>query len=928
MKINFCKKIIFVLITTLIFSMSCFCLPSDAQNTVRGVWVGTVGNLDFPSSQKLSEKALKTEIGNIVSTCKSVGINTIFFQVRPNADALYKSSVFPWSSVLSGEQGKAPDNNFDPLKYFIDACHKNKIQLHAWINPYRVCKADMLDTLCDTNPAKAHPEYTVNCSDGYIYFNPALNEVRELVKSGVEEILKNYDVDGIHFDDYFYPYNVIDYPDADDYKKFGSDFENIDDFRRNNVNTLVKEVNSLVDKYKSTFGISPFGIWDNLSANPDGSETNGLSSYRSIFADSRAWVKNGWVDYICPQIYWSTTDADAPFEPLVKWWNDLCSGTKVDLYIGHALYKLGEDYQGFDSLDEIKTQLDICANYKNVNGSVFFRYSNIANNTLNCAEAIGEKSAFTHINTTAVKGTELKITSIQNNHTTSAANCSVSGIANPDYPLTVNGKTVKLTQNGYFCEYVSLDLGENNFNFINGEQSKNITIIRKNATPQQFDGVFYPDSAFPVGECTFSPLQAITVSIDAIDGIEVHAVIAGKDTVLEKTNVSGNRATYTTQISFPNTLYNSINFGEISYYAIKDNNRADHENKAKITITDIAKTLYVKNECYVYDSVFGGSMMDNFQLSQGSIVVATSFANDQYKLLSGKWISKDDVSESPISTKPDINKSKYQKITICSQNVFENYCSVNEEGTLLVNVYGASTPEIKNENDTVCRVVSSDNVTTVAVSDVFGYFAHRKDENTLDIYVYKASKTLDGKTVVIDVGHGGKDSGALGPAGADGPSEAILNLSVSQLLANKLSKAGAKVVLTRTGDSTLLLKDRAELIRSHNPDICISIHHNSMSVESDFNKSTGALVLYSRENALKLANIISDDITNDIKLNNQGVKKQSLNVCREYRFPSVLIECGFVCNPSEYELMLTDGYKQTLTDNIVSSICDYFNKNS
>ncbi len=928
MKIEFCKKIMFALITALILSMSCFCLPTKANTSVRGVWVGTVGNLDFPSAQGLSEQNLKSEIDKIVSTCKSLGINTIFFQVRPSADALYKSSIFPWSSVLSGIQGKEPDNDFDPLKYIVDTCHKSSIELHAWINPYRVCKAELLDTLSASNPAKTNPNYTVNCSDGYIYFNPALKEVRELVKSGVEEILKNYDVDGIHFDDYFYPYNVTDYPDANDFKKYGSEFDNIDDFRRNNVNTLVKEVYQLVHKYNSVFGISPFGIWDNFKDNPDGSDTNGLSSYSDIFADSRAWVKNGWVDYICPQIYWSQNDKNAPFETLVKWWNNICKNTDVDLYIGHAVYKLGEDYQGFDSADEIKNQLDICANYKNVKGSVFFRYSNLADNTLNCAEAISEKSAFTHTKTTAVKGIELKITSIQNNHTTTASHCSVSGIANPDYPLTVNGKTVKLTQNGYFCEYVSLSVGKNNFNFVNGNQSKTITIIRQNFKLQQFDGIFYADSAFPVGECFFSPLEKITVSIDAIDGIEVHAVIAGNDIALQKTSAEGNRVTYTTQLSFPNILFDSVDFGEISFYAIKDGNRTDYENKAKISVTNTAKTLYVKSECYVYDSVFGGSMMDNFQLGQGSVVVATAFANEQYKLLSGKWISKEEVSDSPVSPKFDIKKSKYHKITITSENIFENYNYVNNDGSLLVNLYGTTTPEIENENDTVCRIISHSNSSIVAISNVTGYFAHRLDEKTLEIYLYKESKTLDGKTVVIDVGHGGQDSGALGPAGADGPSEAHLNLSVSQLLANKLSKAGAKVVLTRTDDSTLLLKERAELIRSYNPDVCISVHHNSMSVESDFNKSTGALVLYSRETALKLANVISDNITNGIKFDNQGVKKQSLNVCREYRFPCVLIECGFVCNPEEYELILTDGYKQSLTDNIVSSICDYFNKNS
>ena len=366
------KKFIFVQITALILSMSCFCLPTKAVSTMRGVWVGTVGNLDFPSSQGLSYKELKSELDGIVQTCIDLGINTVFFQVRPGADSLYNSSVFPWSSVLSGTQGKAPDNNFDPLKYIIDACHKNSIQLHAWINPYRVCKSEILDSVSASNPAKTNPEYTVLCSDGYVYFNPALKDVRDLVKNGVEEILKNYDVDGIHFDDYFYPYNVADYHDADDYKKYGSKFDNIEDFRRNNVNTLVKEVYQLVHRYNSVFGISPFGIWDNMADNPEGSDTNGLSSYSDIYADSKKWIENGWVDYICPQVYWSQRDKDAPFETIVKWWDGVCENTDVDLYIGHALYKLGGGYDGFDSADEIKKQLDICNNYKNVKGSVFF----------------------------------------------------------------------------------------------------------------------------------------------------------------------------------------------------------------------------------------------------------------------------------------------------------------------------------------------------------------------------------------------------------------------------------------------------------------------------------------------------------------------------------------------------------------------------
>ncbi len=927
MKLNAIKKFIFVQITALIFSMSCFYLPVTANDTVRGVWVGTVSNLDFPSKQSLSENELKNEINQIITTCKSNKINTIFFQVRPTADSLYKSDVFPWSHVVSGTQGNAPNNNFDPLKYIITACHNNSIKLHAWINPYRVCKANQLDTLCESNPAKKHPEYTVTCSDGYVYFNPALKEVRELVKRGVEEILKNYDVDGIHFDDYFYPYNVTDYPDDEDFKKYGREFDNIGDFRRNNVNILVKEVYELVHKYNSVFGISPFGIWDNASQNQYGSKTNGLSSYSNIYADSRLWVKNGWVDYICPQIYWSTIDDNAPFEPLVEWWNDLCEQSGVELYVGHALYKLEGDYKGFDSAEQIKTQLAICKNYSSIKGNVFFNYSSLLKNT----EALTEKSTVEHT-TSAVKSKQLKITSPENNYSTEHSNCSVSGVSNTEFPLTMNGKKVSLTENGYFSEYVSLKKGKNTFTFKSGNQTKTVTIIKTSEKANDEQNVFYKDGAFPVGECIFSPLETITVSIDATADAEIYATIAGKDVRLNKTDEKEQKATFTTTLSFPNIIYDNVNYGEILFYAIKDGVRTDFDKKASITLQNTAKTFYTKDECYVYDSVFGGSMMDNYQLPKGSIVIATSFANEYYKLLSGKWISKEDVSQSLVEPTVDIKKSNYQVITVTSKDVFETYCSVSETGVLFVNLYGTSTPEIKNSKKTLCRYISQDNNSTLAItlpnSKITGFFTHRKNNTTLDIYVYQPSNTLQGKKIVIDVGHGGSDPGALGPVSTKGATEAQLNLAMSQIIANKLESAGADVFLTRKIDNTLLLKDRAALIRSYNPDLCISVHHNSVSQYEDFNKATGSLVLYSRDVSQSLAETVSKTITNGTNIKNQGVKKQSLNVCREYRFPCILVECGYVCNPSEYELVLTENFKNQFAQNIVSSISDYFSKNS
>ena len=211
------RKLSFIIVTAVIVNMlsfiSVFGAGARQEQYLRGVWLSSVKNLDFPSKPGLPREQLEKELDDVVSTCKSAGINAVFFQVRPCADALYKSDIFPWSAVLSGTQGIAPDGDFDPLEYLVEKAHAENIEVHAWVNPYRVGKEDggaeaVISALSEFSPAKQHPDYYVTCSDGGVYFNPAVEEVRELIISGVEEIVRGYDVDGIHFDDYFLPLTV------------------------------------------------------------------------------------------------------------------------------------------------------------------------------------------------------------------------------------------------------------------------------------------------------------------------------------------------------------------------------------------------------------------------------------------------------------------------------------------------------------------------------------------------------------------------------------------------------------------------------------------------------------------------------------------------------------------------------------------------
>ena len=351
-----------------------------AQDGMRGVWVSSVANIDYPSQQGLSADQLKSEADTILNNIAAMGLNTVFLQVRPSADALYQSALFPWSRYVSGTAGQAPDGDFDVLAYWVEGAHSRGLQLHAWLNPYRITRdgKEELDSLPETSPAKQHPEWVVEYEGNY-YFNPGLPAVQQLVVDGAAEIVRNYDVDGIHLDDYFYP--GTDFNDAAAYARYGEDFDDIGDWRRDNVNTLIASLDETVHAINPelSFGVSPAGIWDNKADNPKGSDTNGRSSYREIYCDSVEWIKRGTVDYICPQLYWSIGYEIADFEVLVDWWQDIVSTSDVALYIGIGAYRAAEAEPGdvWYGTAELERQLDMLDNSIDIQGEVFFSYASL-----------------------------------------------------------------------------------------------------------------------------------------------------------------------------------------------------------------------------------------------------------------------------------------------------------------------------------------------------------------------------------------------------------------------------------------------------------------------------------------------------------------------------------------------------------------------
>ena len=348
---------------------------------MRGVWVASVYNLDYPTKQTTDDEILKKEAIEILDNAKDLGLTTVFLQVRPTADALYNSDIFPWSRFLTGKNGLAPQNGFDPLEFWCEQAHKRDLELHAWINPYRVTKNgdEEYQDISNKSPVKQNQNYVVRYSDGNYYFDPGIPKVRELVIEGIIEIVDNYEIDGIHMDDYFYP--GTDFNDSMSFAKYPNGFTNIDDWRRNNVDLLVKGISDEINKIDPSieFGISPAGIWANKKNNALGSDTGGVEAYYQHYADTRKWALEEWIDYIAPQIYWEVGHKSADYKTLVNWWAETLKDCDSDLYIGMADYKTIDvsKSSAWYSGKEVEKQLKLNDEFNNIKGEIHYRYSSL-----------------------------------------------------------------------------------------------------------------------------------------------------------------------------------------------------------------------------------------------------------------------------------------------------------------------------------------------------------------------------------------------------------------------------------------------------------------------------------------------------------------------------------------------------------------------
>jgi uncharacterized lipoprotein YddW (UPF0748 family) len=360
----------------------CGTVPTRAEHELRGMWLTTVNNIDFPSRPGLSQAQVKAEYLGWLDLAVAQHHNAIFVHVRPSGDAFWPSGYAPWSEWLTGRRdGRGP--GWDPMAFMVAEAHRRNLEFHAWFNPYRGSQpapdgagADFTK-LAPNHPLRKHRDWAIaypKGKTGRFYFDPGNPAARRFVEDSILEAVRKYDVDGVHFDDFFYPYPEAgqDFPDDASYARRARAAQSRADWRRENVNTLIREMDTRIKAIKPwvRFGISPFGIWRNASHDRAGSPTAGLESYDAIYADTRTWVRQGWVDYIVPQLYWAIGFAKADYAKVLPWWANLVKGTRVQLYIGQGDYRVGEKGAWSDP-GQLDRQLSLNDRYP-VSGSVHF----------------------------------------------------------------------------------------------------------------------------------------------------------------------------------------------------------------------------------------------------------------------------------------------------------------------------------------------------------------------------------------------------------------------------------------------------------------------------------------------------------------------------------------------------------------------------
>ena len=948
---------------------------TDSMREVRGVYIASVYNINYPSKKGLSADELRAELDSIVETCLKANLNAIYFQVRPSADSLYKSDIFPTSEYLSGTQGDALPDGFDPLAYLTKIAKKKNIDIHAWVNPLRVTVGSQtapkhdVTLLAEGHPARENPDYVIPYADGRLYFDCGNPEVRKLIADGVAEIAANYDVRSIIFDDYFYPYPVYDanklasFDDSATYSTYGGEMS-LDDWRRDNVNRMIEDCYNAIKAVDSDcdFGVAPFGIWKNDNGENGGSSTSGLESYSAIYCDPTAWIRGEYIDYIAPQIYWRFTSTAAPYDVLVRWWNTLLDGSNVELLISHGVY----NYDTWENPEnELRCQVEFARAELAYRGSILYGYAALKNNSSGLLDetedVFAEEIVYSEISAT---GRDLIISIPYSGSEVDGEGTFVIGTSDPTAPLYIDGKQIGRTKSGYFSAYLPLEKGKNTFIFTHKGVDTKYVINRPDGTSGG-STVTHPTLESP-GITAVTPSYswmgdtALPVSVTAPRGSRVTAELGGKKITLTPTLYVPYTGKYTKevytgsfavsapkgQITDLGTVKFTSTYGGKTYTAESASIRVRGEGAyLPVEVINNDTELKIEPDSWYYDdyTVQAAGMREN----------AVHLGSGMYKLRCGGYISEDKVrvldekveliAEMKDAVMECDDEYTYFKITVSENVPINTYMENGEFCVTLYNVNTDKAPKASLANNPLFTEIRGEVSTKaqsykyffklVNIENFYGFNNYYKD-GTL-VFKWKnpeslpsTEKPLAGKTIVLDAGHGGKNPGALGPLGAaeGAMNESDFNLEIVMSAEKYIKNLGADVILIRDRETPndVPVTERIETLIDISPDLVISIHQNSMPYTTDITRIRGVVGLYWADSGYMLTDIMGETIATALNKLDRSSTKQRLAMVRNPKFPATLLETCFITSVEEYERMMKPDAIETIAKSIADGVIKYY----
>lgn len=938
-----------------------------ADEEMRGVWVASVVNIDYPRTPTTNPLFLKREADLIIEQAYQTGLNAIFLQVRPTSDALYKSDIFPWSKWLTGKEGLAPDEGFDPLQYFIEKSHEKGIEVHAWLNPYRITKrlsgepVPTTNNLADGHPAKINPQLVI-AHEGNLYYDPALPEVRKLIADGAKEIVEKYDIDGIHFDDYFYP--GTDFNDVSSYKKYGEGKDK-GNWRRENVNKMVEEVRNAIKKAnpKVEFGISPFGIWKNKAngdekSNPygiQGSLTKGNQSYTAHYADSVFWVKNGLIDYINPQIYWHRGFNIADYNVLSSWWANIVKGTNVKLYIGHAAYRSGSDDADspWHGPYEILEQVLLNKKIPEIDGSIFFSMKSLQKQP-ELRERLGIIYGSKKYKTDIKIGIHLPSEDIK-----TAMNVHyIGGASDPTKPLFINGKKIEnRSVNGFFGTTVELKYGKNEIIMVNGDNRFVRNIYREESSGaggnKLSSAEIVQETCYPKKQAIIRDTGSITLECTAPSGASVFAEVSGYKIPLERVWGGSSYSLYPAKYRAtfkPIQFFDHVeiyDYGNVTYHMYYDGKTDSKISSGSLQYVSQKTKIFAKVIKDEIDLRITKNPSDGSAeiLEKGAIEEVRESDGDMVLLASGRYTEAENLTMiySVGNSSHHVGFDSYsvgEKEDVVALKLEDNYVIIPKLNKGSIDVQMAAVGTMDNINIPTNAMVSK---TFSSIKNGRGFYSFllknpnqyngsyvSYDNGKAFIHLRKrprissGEKPLSGINIMLDAGHGESDSGAIGLMGNMYPEKAYA-LDAVKTLKKQLEDLGAKITLTRDSDKDVSLQERLRMSYRQKPDMFISIHANSIGLHRNIAYIEGFSVYYSKNLALPFANILQNEIVEKIGRNDRNKLTDDFYVIRGTWTPSVLIETGFMPNPNDFDWLYDKDRQELFIKEIVGSILIYFN---